>query len=391
MIQIPTTKNIVESVEKDLKAKLDLPEDDLRKVLSVLSAVVGGQIKLVYLRILDVQRNLYPDTADSATNGGELERLGLIYLNRNPNPSTAGVYTISINGEINTSIRANLTFKSNEDSNSPGNLYVTDEETILTGAADTLEIRSFEGGKDFELQAGDQLTITEPVIGAEQTVTVTAIITEPKEAESEAAYRQAIIDAIQLEPQGGSRTDYRLWSADAQGVRKVYPYVKGGAAGTVQVFVEATIPDSTDGEGTPSQAILDEVAEVILMDPDDTKPTNERGRIPIQTILEVLPILLVPVDVTITGLEEDTATIRSAIEENLKAYLLEVRPYIPGADLSRNKNDILYAARLQSVVTDVLESANFFTDFVMAVNGVASTSDEFSGANIPYLRDLTFD
>nr|WP_299067187.1 baseplate J/gp47 family protein [uncultured Allomuricauda sp.] len=391
MIQIPTTKNIIESIEKDLKAKLDLPEDELRKVLSVLSAVVGGQIKLVYLRILDVQRNLYPDTADSAVNGGELERLGLIYLNRTPNPATAGVYTISINGENNTSIRANLTFKSNEDSTSPGNLYVTDEETILTGTDDTVEIRSFDGGTDFELQVGDELTITEPVIGAEQTVTVTAIVEEPKEAETEDAYRQAIIDAIQLEPQGGSRTDYRLWASDAQGVRKVYPYVKSGEAGTVQVYVEATILDSSDGEGTPSQAILDDVEQVILFDPDDTKPTNERGRVPIQTILEVLPIVLVPVDVTITGLDEDTATIRSAIEENLKAYLLDVRPYISGADLSRNKNDILYAARLQSVVTDVLESSNFFTDFVMAVNGVASTSDEFSGANIPYLRDLTFE
>ncbi|RDY57715.1 baseplate J/gp47 family protein [Flagellimonas nanhaiensis] len=390
MIQVPTTKNIVESVEKDIKSKLDLPEDDLRKVLSVVSAVIGGQLKLVYLRLLDVQRNLYPDTADTAENGGELERLGQIYLNRNPNPATSGVYAASVTGEPNTIIRANLTFKSNEDSKSPGNLYVTDSETILTGSGDTIEIRSFEGGKDFELQVGDQLTITEPVIGAEQVITITAITTEPKEAESDDAYRQAILDAIQLEPQGGSRTDYRLWASDAQGVRKVYPYVKTGEAGTVQVYVEATTNDSTDGEGTPSQAILDDVEAVILQDPDDTKPINERGRIPIQTILEVLPITLIPVDVTISGLSVDTSSIRTAIEVNLKAYLLDVRPYIPGADLSRNQNDRLYSARLQSVVTDVLESANFFTDFQMEVDGVVSTSTEFSGANIPYLRNVNY-
>jgi uncharacterized phage protein gp47/JayE len=390
MIQIPTTKNIVEALEKDIRSKLDLPEDEIRKVISVFTAVVGAQIKLVYLRILDVQRNLYPDTADTAENGGELERLGNLYLNRNPNPSTAGVYTVSVTGESGTVIRANLTFKSNEDSKSPGNLYVTDSETILTGSNDTLEIRSFDGGKDFELQTGDALTITEPVIGVEQTVNVTAIVEEPKEAETIEAYRQAALDALQLEPQGGARTDYRLWAADAQGVIRVYPYVKSGEAGTVQVFVEATPSDSTDGNGTPSQAILDDVEQVILQDPDDTRPVNERGRIPITTILEVLAILLVPVDVTITNLETDTAAIRSAITENLKAYLLGVRPYIAGADLSRNKNDILYAARLQSVVTDVLETSNFFTDFGMEVNGVVSTSNEFSGSNIPYLRNVIF-
>tara|TARA_R110000822_G_scaffold123489_3_gene257898 strand:+ start:8459 stop:9634 length:1176 start_codon:yes stop_codon:yes gene_type:complete len=390
MIQIPTTKSIIESIEKDLRAQLNLTDDDLRKVLSALSAVVGAQMKLVNLRIYDVQRNLYIDTADPAENGGELERLGRIYLNRNPNPATSGRYILSITGEAASVVRPNLTFKSNEDSTSPGNLYVTDAEYILTGTDDELEIRSFDGGPDYLLNIGDKLTITEPVIGVEQVGTITEVLEQPKAAETIEAYRQAGLDAIQLEPQGGARTDYRLWAADAQGVRKVYPYVKSGEAGTVQIFVEANKADSTDGEGTPSTAILEEVGEVLEFDPDETKPDFERGRRPIQAILEVLPIVLVPVDVTITALEDDTTAIRTAIENNLIAYLLEVRPYIAGTDLSRNKNDILYAARLQSVVTDVLESSNFFTDFDMQVSGVSVTSSVFTGANIPYLRDLTF-
>jgi uncharacterized phage protein gp47/JayE len=390
MIQIPTTKSIIESIEKDLRSRLNLPDDDLRKVLGATAAVVGAQMKLIYLRVRDVQRNLYPDTADLAENGGELERLGQLYLNRLPNPATAGIYSIAVTGEAGAVVRANLTFKSNEDSKSPGFLYVTDAETILTGTGDVVQIRAFDGGKGFELAVNDQLTITEPVIGVNQTVVVDEVLTEPKEAETTEAYRQAILDALQLEPQGGSRTDYRIWASDAQGVRKVYPYVKSGDAGTVQVYVEATTADSIDGEGTPSATILNDVAAVIVQDPDDTRPTNERGRIPIQVVLEVLPIILVPVDVTVTDLEEDTTAIRAAIETNLKTYLLEVRPYISGADLARNKNDILYAARLQSVVTDVLDAGNFFTDFTMEVSGVAATAHEFSGANIPYLRNLTF-
>jgi len=390
MIQTPTTKSIVASIEKDLKAKLNLTDDQLRKVLSAVAAVVGAQMKLVYLRILDVQQELYPDTATLAENGGELERLGRIHLNRNPNPATAGIYTVALTGEAGAVIRTNLTFKSNEDSKSPGELYVTDAEYILTGAADTIEIRSFQGGTDYALEVGDELAITEPVIGVDQVVAVTAIVEAPKEAETTDAYRQAILDAIQLEPQGGAKTDYRLWAADAQGVRKVYPYVKAGEAGTVQIFVEATEADGADAYGTPTAAILEEVEEVLEFDPDETKPTNERGRRPIQAILEVLPIELVPVDVTITGLAENTVAIQSAIQSNLKTYLQGVRPFISGADLLKNKNDILYAARLQAVVTDVIESSNFFTDFVMEVDGVATSSSNFTGANIPYLRNITY-
>ena len=58
--------------------------------------------------------------------------------------------------------------------------------------------------------------------------------------------------------------------------------------------------------------------------------------------------------------------------------------------LLRNKNDILYSARLQSVVTDVLDASNFFTSFEMRVNGVLLNSFQFGGANIPYLRNLIF-
>ena len=389
-MNVPSTIEIYESIENDLRSKLDLPDDQFRLVLNAMSSVLAAQLKLAYLRIEDVRKQLYPDTADLAINGGELERLGLLYLNRQPNPATQGVYQVAVTAEANAQIRANLTFKSNEDSTSPGVLYTTDSETTLTGSSDIIEIRSFDGGPEFILNPGDQLTITEPVLGVDQLVTVTEITETPISSESTAAYRQAILDAIQLEPQGGARTDYRLWAADAQGVRKVYPYVKSGSAGTVQVFVEANVADSSDGEGTPSQSILDEVAEVIEFDPDDTKPTNERGRRPIQAILEVLPITLVPVDVDIAGLSVNTVEIQTAIQDNLKAYLLDIRPYIAGADLSSSRNDILYAFQLTSVVTDVLDGDNFFTEFTMQVNGNAETSSQFSGANIPYLRNLTF-
>jgi uncharacterized phage protein gp47/JayE len=390
MAYIPTILEIYQNIANDLKNKLNLSDDELKKVLDAFAAVIAAQVKLNYLFLADIQNNVFPDTADSELNGGTLNRHGLIQLNRLQLPATNGVFTIKVNSVVGSVLRAGLTFKSNDDSLNPGKIYILDVEQITANAEQEIDVRSIDGGVDYALRIGDVLTITEPVIGVEQTVEVTTIVEQPLAAESEDVYRQRIIDSIQLEPQGGAKTDYRLWASDAQGVRNVYPYVKDFEAGTVQVFVEATEIDSTDEHGTPTPEILQEVEDVIRFDPDETKPTYERGRLPIQAGLEVLPIATNPVDVTITGLETDTVDIRNAIESNLKEYLLQIRPFVAGGDLARNKSDILYSARLQAVVTDVISSSNFFVDFSMQVNGNDLSSYLFSKENIPYLRNLVF-
>jgi len=390
MAYIPTIQELYQNIANDLKNKLNLSDDDLKKVLDAFALVIAAQFKLNYLSLSDIQNNVFPDTADSAINGGTLDRHGLIQLNRLQKPATNGVFEVSVISVVGSQLRSGLTFKSNDDSLNPGKIYILDSEEITTSNPQIIEIRSIDGGIDFGLNIGNTLTITEPVIGVEQNVSVISVIEQPLAAESEEAFRKAIIDSIQLEPQGGSKTDYRLWAADAQGVRNTYPYVKDGAAGTVQIFVEATVIDSVDSNGTPSQPILDEVAEVIEFDPDITKPLAERGRRPIQAIIEVLPIVINPIDVTITSLNINTVEIQNSIRENIKQYLSGVRPFVAGGDLARNKNDILYSARIQSVVTDVLDASNFFSDFLVFVNGVQQNSYLFSKENIPYLRNLVF-
>ncbi len=390
MRPIPTLVELNTAISNDFKSRLNITSTFLKTVLNAFTVVLSAQFKLAYLYLSDIQNNIFPDTADLEVNGGTLERIGRIYLNRNPRPATVGVFEIELTGVAGSFVRTGLTFKSNEDSKSPGQLFITDTDYTLTGTSDIIEVRSLGAGTDFDLDVTDELTITEPVIGVEQTVTVVTVVTQPLASESIEIYRQAILDAIQLEPQGGAKTDYRLWSSDAQGVRKVYPYVKNGEAGTVQIYVESSLADSTDGLGTPTAPMLAEVEAVIEFDPDVTKPLNERGRRPIQAVLEVLPIVLIPVDVEIMGLVDDSASVRTAIENNMSTFLYDVRPYIAGADLFRDKNNVLYSGKLQSVVTDVLEIGNFFTSFNMLVNGVSVTDYQFELGNIPYLRNTTY-
>jgi len=278
MKNIPSIIELNEDIANDLRSKLGLTDDDLKKVVNALPLVLSGQFKLSYLFLGDIQDNCFPDKASTELNGGTLERQGRIYLNRNPFPDSIGVFKLSVTGIAGSILRSDLTFKSNDDALNAGQVYVLDTEYTLTGTADEIEVRSIGSGVDYNLSVGNNLTITEPVIGVDKTVTVSEVVTQPTAGETEELYRQAILNAIQLEPQGGAKSDYRIWSGDAQGVRLIYPYVRDGEAGTVDIYVEATLVDSEDGKGTPGTAILNAVADVIDFDPDVTKPDYERAR-----------------------------------------------------------------------------------------------------------------
>lgn len=390
MKPIPTIKDLYTNISNDLRSKLNIQIDYLKKNLDAFSLVMSGFFHLAYLFLSDVQDNIFPDKATTIDQGGTLERQGIIYMNRNPFPDSIGSFKLAVTGVAGSVLRVNLTFKSNEGTLNPGQLYILDSEYTLTGTDDEIEVRSIGAGIVYNLNVDDNLTITEPVIGVDKTVSVLEVLEQPKAGETIELYRQAILNAIQLEPQGGSRADYRQWATDAQGVRLIYPYVKDVDTGTMEIYVEATLADSTDGKGTPSISILNEVEDVIEMDPDVTKPTYERGRRPMQADPDILPIILVPVDITISGLNDGSASVQDTIESSVIDFLYDVRPFISGADLRRNRNDVLYSGKVQSVVTDSLVNGNFFNDLTLYVDGNAVTSYEFTLGNIPYLRDLNF-
>ena len=384
-----TIIELKEQISKDLRNRLSISDDKLKKVLDALSGVLAAQFKLAYLGVEDAQRNLYPDTADTFENGGSLNRLGSIYLNRDIRPATSAIYRANVTGVEDSVLRSGLTFKSNIDSSNPNKLYILENEYTLTGSNDLITVRSVDGGLDYSQDNGNNLTITEPVIGVDKTVVINKsgfiAFTDPLAAETTQEFRNSILNAIQLEPQGGSKSDYRIWASDAAGVRFVYPYVKDGEAGTVQIFVE-----SSGNNGVPSQSILDEVEEVINFDPDETKPTAQRARRPIQVHLEVIPIDPIDVEINITGLEDSSTIVRDAIELNLIEFLKNIRPFVDGSDLLRNKNDILYSAKLQGVVSDVLDPDNFFNNFSMLIDGVSQTSFIFSREKIPNLINVNY-
>ena len=252
MTTIPTLSELYDSIIADLETQFGESIPLVGKnFLRVMAAVQAAKLKLYYLALGLVQKNIFPDSADSESIGGTLERFGRIKLGRNPFDARAGEYEIIVTGSVGAVIKASSTWKSDDSSTSPGKLFILDEEFTLLFATDTIIVRALEAGTESSLDAGDTLSATAPIALVDKTATVYAEITEPRAAETIEAYRTAVLNSFRLEPQGGAATDYRLWSQDAQGVRFVYPYARTGFPCEMNLFVEANEVDSTDGKGTP--------------------------------------------------------------------------------------------------------------------------------------------
>ena len=391
MVTIPTFSQLQTAIQADLEAEFGVSIPSFGKsFLRVLSVVLAGILKLYYLATADVQKNIFPDTADTQANGGTLERFGLVKLNRLPFAARAGQYEVEVTGEIGATIPAQTTFKSDDDSANPGKLFVLDAAFTLTATTDTITIRALEAGNDSKMFVGETLTATAPILNVNQSAEVTVETIQPLAAETTETYRERVIDAYRLEPQGGAATDYRLWSADAQGVERVYPYAKSGASNEINVFVEATLADSTDGKGTPTGGILNDVADVIEFDPDTTRPITERGRRPLGVFdVHVLPVTIIDVDVQISGFVGLTTPIQNTITTALTNAINEIRPFVAAADIIENKNDILDTNKIIAEILNARPGSVFGT-ITLSINSTPMPTYTFADGNIPYVNSITF-
>lgn len=392
MITIPTLAQLYAQVKSDIETEFgnNIPTFG-KNALRMLAMVRAAELKVYYLLIGKLQKNIFPDTADSEASGGTLERFGRVKLNRDPFPAQAGQYSCTVSGSIGATIPAQTTFKSNDDSLNPGKLYVLDiAYTLLTLNADVITLRALNAGVESKLLIGDQLTATSPIANVNKIATVAGVVVEPFAQENIEDYRSKVVESYQSEPNGGSPSDFRLWSKDAQGVKQAYPYAKTNAPGEVNLYIEATVSDSIDGLGTPSAQLLADVEEVVTQDPDTSKPIDERGRLPIGVFdVHYLPVTVLPVNVNIANFVGLTAALQTQIENAIKTQIDQIRPFIGGADVLDNKNDILDINRIASTILDVKPGAQFGT-ITLTVDGNPVTSKVFINGDIPYLNAVTY-
>lgn len=391
MTNIPTLQELYNDIKSDLQSGLGVVISSVGKVfLRALTASQAARLKLYYLRLGFVQKNIFVDTADSESIGGTLERFGRVKLNRNPFPAVPGEYTVQVTGDVGATVPANQTFKSDDSSENPGYLFILDASHTLVATTDSITLRALTPGLDSLLEVGDTLTATSPIPLVDRGVEVTAVSTTPQSAESLELYRQRALEAYRLEAQGGAGTDYRLWSGDVQSVRTVYAFVNTGAVNEVNVFVEATPADSVPVDsGIPTAAILSDVVDAIELDPDTSLPIDDRGRRPIQVNVNVAAITALTVEIEITDYLNLTTAIEDSIEAALEDFIYDIRPFMSGTDPVADRNDRL---DVNGVIYTIQQAqpSGFFDSLVLKVNGVPVTSYQFLYGEIPLPPTVTF-
>ena len=390
---IPTIQELFSDIKADLETRLEITIPVFGKVfLNALAAAQAAKLKLFWLAIARVQKNIFVDTADPEAIGGTLERFGRAKLGRSPFAATQGQYVVQFTGTIGAVIEAGQIFKSDDASASPGKLFILDTQVTFAAATEDITLRALEAGTGARLEVGNTLTSTSPLtnIGDQG-----AVITEsavPLAAEELEAYRELALRAFQLESQGGAATDYRLWASDAQGVRFVYPYVKSGECAEIEIYMEANQADSADGKGTPTAQITQDVEDVIEFDPDTTRPLTERGRRPLGVFqIDFLPITPKDVDIVVNNSQNIDVETQQAIATALTQEIDNIRPFIDSADILENKNDILDVNKIIAIIQNLLSGDQQFDSIDLTVDAVpVTTSITFIDGDIPFFNSISY-
>jgi hypothetical protein len=393
MASIPKLKDLFNDIIANIEAELNVIISLFGNgAFRAIAAVQAAKLRLYYVAIAFNLKNIFVDTADPESIGGTLERFGRVKLGRDPFPATEGQYTIDITGTIGATVPASTTFKSNDDSFSPGQLFILDDAYILIATTDQITVRALEAGLQSKLEVTNGLTATAPIINVDSNAVVVVESVAPLAAEDIEDYRQKAITTYQLESQGGAGTDYRIWSADAQGVQNVYPYATSGVDGEIDLYIEATKADSIDGKGTPTPAIIADVEAVVEFNPDTSKPLNERGRRPLTTFeIHYLTITPKDVDITIQNFVGLTVDIQTLIFNSVEAYIDTVRPFVASANIPANQNDLLSVTKIIQVVSNVIPVGTTFDTLTFTVDAVpVPVSELFENGDIPVLETISY-
>lgn len=391
MVAIPTIIQLYNGILSDLETRYNISIPLIGKnFLRILAMVQAAKLKLFYLALANIQKQIAPDTADSEIVGGTLERFGRIKINRDPFQAVSAQYVATVTGTIGGAIPAQTTYLSNNDSQNPGILYILDTAYTLASTTDHITLRALTSGLNGQLNIGDGLTATAPIALVDSLALVSSVAVAPLAAETTAQYRSIVLSSYREEPQGGAGTDYRQWAFDAQGVANTYPYVKSGVDDEINLFVEAIVADSTDGKGTPSALLLSQVYDVVNFNPDDTLPINQRGRRPLGTFeVNCLPVTIKTIDIVVTGFVGITTALQTQILNAVTAKINTTRPFVASSDILANKNDILDVNRIISIILSVYPGA-VFTSVTLKVNSVSMSTYTFTNGDIPFLNSITY-
>ncbi len=371
MITIPTLSALYNRVISAIETQFS---DTAGRVLQALASVQAANLKLYYLAIGELQNNIWVDTCDDVT----LNRFGLGWLGRLRFPATQGVYQVQVTGSVGAVIPASTTFRSNDDSLSPGYLYVLDNDYTFLTTTEVIYLRALTGGTISKLNVGDGLTATAPLLNVNQGGVVLAISTDPVDAESVALYRQKILDKIQLTAGSWSAIDYRLVGGEVAGVGQIYAYATSGQSNEVDVYIEGVSTDIPPF--VPSGTVITNVTNAIEL----VRPLGV-----FQVNYAAVTVDDIEVTITMGSFPSFTSDQQATIEAALTEFINSVRPFIAACDPIADKNDIISSYNLAPVISNAVPGYGY-SSVAFTVNGTPTLTYTSDNGNIPYLTAVHY-
>lgn len=362
-LETRTTQEIYDLIIDQIEAQIGqtnpwLPKSFIRVITKIFSGVGIIMYKVagwIFLQIFVSTASYKPVTILGKTVTPLIEWGKLIGVGE-PDPATTAVLEVDLTVlNFPNTLLAGTQFISSLN----GIIYITQDDYSLTGASETVEITAVTSGEIGNLDVGDTLSLANDIGFIESEVTVSAVVTEGTDVESESSYRQKVSDRFKLQPQGGALADYRIWSATVPGVKQTYIYT-GDIPTHVIVYVAGDDPPYTDR--IPSSGLLDLVGAAIDLNENDLATQR-----PVTAIIDpagdlsygnIVPITVKNFEVNVNNLDVDASIVNAVldqIEAALTEYFLGREPYIRGLSRPPAKN-VVSLANVYGIVNDIVNS-----------------------------------
>lgn len=265
---------------------------------------------------------------------------------------------------------------------STGVTYMTVGSTVLSGATTTARVRAVSDRTDTQgagvqgnLDAGSPLVFIRPIDSVSSDAIVVDTLVTGTNAETEAVYRQKVIDRFQKKPQGGAYADYEMWAEEVPGIINAYPYRNNITPHVVDVYCEATPESAGNADGIPTAAQLLAVGESI-----DYDVGGMASRRPVSAVVNPLPITKSAFNVTVTGLTVPTnlGQTQEDVNDVIEIAFNQAEPYIAGLSVGRRREKITRSALIGLVEDVVTAAGGEFGTVTFQLDGVAVNLESYS-------------
>lgn len=357
----PTLQEIREQIVTDIEGEIGQTVPILTKAfVRVLAVAIAGVQWLCYRFGAWLLLQIFTSTSDEA----QLYRRGAQY-GLAPTGATRAVLEAQATGVNGTTIPVGTLYNSS----ASGLVYqVTTAVDIAAGVA-TVEVECLTAGAAGNLDNGEPLTLSSTIAGIDSVATVTDTTTTGENAESVESFRAQVQEREANQPQGGAVPDYVQWQLEVTGIVKAFAHRITAGFATCYPLISLT------GTRIPGPAKLEEV-RAYLADPI---------RKPLQSTPLVIAMTEVVFDITITGLDPDTAELRAAIESALATYLLGRYPAQYPDEVA--PTDVVSTSALSGVATGAGMASGVLT---MDADATPATTYTLSPGELAIIGSMTW-